>query len=78
MYMTIALELLEARKASPLPTLTVTAHLLKRIHEDWVSRLQNTKPAGSQLRSEALEMAIEELITLLDDSSPTEAHSPTE
>ena len=49
------------------PTLETCAKELKASHEAWKERLSQTRPASdpSQLSSEALEMAIQELVDRL-------------
>ncbi len=80
-YKTIVLELLEQRPAlheqlrrerQLLPTLEQYAKELKTSHEAWQAQLSQAKPTSdpSQIASEAMEMAIEELERRLPSDSP--------
>ncbi len=83
-YKTMVLELLQqcpefhgqlrsTRKL--LPTLDHYSGLLKARHEAWKDRLSQAKPGSdaSQIASEALEIALKELHSLLSGSPPDES-----
>ena len=79
-YKTIVLELLEQRQELHeqlrltrrlLPTLQTCAEELKASHEAWMEMLSQAKPGSdrSQIASEALEMALQELKDRLPSAS---------
>ena len=80
LYKTMTLELLEQRPAlyshlrrqrQTLATVERVAAWLKMRHDDWTSRLAASRPnsAPNQLRSEALELALQELTDRLPAAS---------
>ncbi len=82
MYKTIVLELLQQRPAlreqlrktrELMPTLKDRAAELKTRHQAWIEALRQRRPKTdpSQLSSEAMEMAIEEMKGHLSDDSPS-------
>jgi FtsZ-binding cell division protein ZapB len=87
MYQTIVLELLQQRpqlhdqlrsQRMLLPTLERYANELKTRHQAWKERLAQAKPGSdeSQLASEAMEMALTELVDHLPSASPAEQKEP--
>lgn len=85
-YKTIMLALLqqspmyEALKANKqlLPTLERTATDLKTRHAYWIEQLSPERPdsAPEQIRSEALEIAVQDIREALPDASPGNAALP--
>ena len=86
-YKTIVLELLKQRpelhnqlrsNRMLLPTLERYARELKANHETWKDRLSQAKPGSdqSQIASEALEVALNELEGFLDSAFPPEGGKP--
>ena len=86
-YKTIVLELLLARTELHeqlrltrrlKPTLETCAKELKASHEAWKKRLSQAKPGSdpSQISSEALEMAVQELEDRLPSGQPTDESDP--
>ena len=75
-YKNISMELLAERGIpANLTLVTVTAQLLRKIHREWMHRINSSRPAQSheQTASEAMELAIKELLdSLPPDSSPDE------
>lgn len=87
-YKTIVLELLEQRpeiheqlrsQRMILPTMERLALELKASHETWKEKLAQAKPGSdaSQIFSEALELALEELTSRLPSEPPAEAEGPS-
>jgi hypothetical protein len=82
-YKTICLELLEQRpeiydqlrqSRTLLPTLNRLASALKARHQAWIQELQATRPGSdSQIASEAMELALNELEDRLSADSEQEA-----
>jgi len=85
MYKTICLQLLEQRpeiydrlrqRRTLLPTLNRLASELKARHHAWIQELQATRPASdSQITSEAMELAVNELEDRLSADSEAEAQA---
>jgi len=86
-YKTVALELLRERTElyeqlrlthQLLPTLETLATELKASHENWKQTLAEAKPGSqpSQIASEALEMALQELENRLPSVSPRDDGEP--
>jgi hypothetical protein len=83
MYKTICLELLEQRpkmheqlrkSRTLLPTLNRLASELKARHHAWIQELQATRPGSdSQIASEAMELAVNELEDRLSADTEAEA-----
>jgi hypothetical protein len=80
-YKTIVLDLLQERpqmhdqlrkERKLLPTLEIYAHELKTSHEAWMEVLSQAKPGSdeSQIKSEALEMALKDMEEHLASASP--------
>lgn len=87
MYKTIVLELLQQRpeihdqlirNRTLLPTLNLYASQLKANHETWKDRLSQARPGTgeSQLASEALEIALQELEDCLTSGLPPNESGP--
>jgi uncharacterized protein YfaS (alpha-2-macroglobulin family) len=81
MYKTIMLELLQQRphlheqlrkNRKLLPALEILARALKRSHQGWQSTLSQLMPGSdqSQISSEALEIALQEMEARLPTESP--------
>jgi hypothetical protein len=86
-YKTIILELLQQRPQMHdqlrkdrklLPALEFYAKELKTSHETWKETLSQAKPGSdpSQIASEALEMALKEMVEHLDSGSPRSENQP--
>ena len=86
-YKTIILELLQQRpqmheqlrkNRKLLPALDFYARELKTSHETWKETLSQAKPGSdpSQIASEALEMALGEMVEHLDSGSPPNENQP--
>jgi hypothetical protein len=89
LYKTMVLELLEQRpqmheqlrrQRMLLPTMEFYARELKALHQGWKQHLAETRPGSdeSQMASEALEIALQELEGCLPSaSSPQDENRPT-
>ena len=86
-YMTIVLELLQERTELHeqlrltrrlLPTVKTCAQELRDSHFAWMDQLSQANPGSdpSQLASEALELAIQELVDRLPPVSPPDDQEP--
>ena len=86
-YKTMVLELLQQRpqihdrlKASRtlLPTMERLAEGLKSSHDEWKNHLQQANPGSSpdQIASEAMELALKELESVLSSVSPPDEDEP--
>jgi hypothetical protein len=86
-YKTITLQLLQDRpqlydqlisQQTLLQTLNRYAEELRDIHHTWMGRLwqANTNCAASQIKSEGLELALEEMERRLPPASPAEEMEP--
>jgi hypothetical protein len=86
-YKTIVLELLKERtelheqlrlRRRLMPTLEAYSHELKAGHEAWKERLSEARPGSepSQISSEAMEMAIQDLVDRLPSVSPQDGADP--
>jgi hypothetical protein len=86
-YKTIVLNLLEQRpeyhkqlmsQRRLLSTIEEYAQLLNTFHEAWQEQLSHTKPGSdwTQIASEALELAIQDLERSLPSEPPAEAGEP--
>jgi hypothetical protein len=87
MYKTIVLQLLQDRpemheqlrkKRKLLATVELCGQELKRMHEAWKDVLSQARPGSdpSQIASEALELALEDLVNCLDSESPPDENEP--
>jgi hypothetical protein len=87
LYKTIMMELLEQRpqlhdqlrkQRKLLATLETLAQQLKTSHEAWKDQLARTGPESrdSQITSEALEIALQEMVNSLPDESPSGGSGP--
>ena len=87
LYKTIVLELLQNRpklyhqlrsQRMLLPTMERYASELKASHEAWKERLTQAKPGSdpSQIASEAMEFALQELENYLPTESPPDDNEP--
>jgi hypothetical protein len=86
-YKTMALEMLEAhpemherlrRERRLLATMEFYAAELKALHEAWTTQLSQRRPGSdeSQVASEALELALQELQGCLESASPPDDSGP--
>jgi len=86
-YKTIVLQLLQEHpeihaqlrsQRMLLPALDSCSRQLKTSHETWKDRLSQAKPGSSesQIASEALEIALKELVDRLSSGSPPDDNEP--
>ncbi len=86
-YKTITLQIIQdrpqlydqlIRNRTLLPTLERYAEELRDIHHTWMGRLWQTKPdsAASVIANEALELALEQLVSRLPSESPANENDP--